>query len=83
MADFLSQTDRFVYLRVKLPRDLYASFIRKFGGTAYALRELRMQWESALTLLDYSADDRSSGSAPDQTRPADATQYEDRPSRFR
>jgi hypothetical protein len=52
MVDLISQSDRFVYLRVKCPRDLYESLSRKFGGVNYALREIRFAWEVVLARLE-------------------------------
>lgn len=76
MADLLSCTDRYVYVRVALPTPTYTRLADWFGGEQYALRELRISWQDAVRRLcqELPPDTRSdgpaspsgpSGSAPD------------------
>lgn len=76
MADVISQSDRWIYLRVKCPRDLYEALARKFGGVSYGLREMRVAWESVLACVEaelLTADDSvsstRSGGAPQPRKP--------------
>lgn len=63
MADIQSWSDRYVYLRVKVPRESFVAYQRKFGGRGFALREIRVQWQRALAVLDRSLPDQADGSA--------------------
>lgn len=49
MCNFLSRTDRYVYLKVQLPAVMYDRLLGRFGGEeSKLLRELRLRWEGGL-----------------------------------
>lgn len=46
MCNRISTTERYVYLRVSIPRERYESLVRAFGlRESQALRHLRLRWE--------------------------------------
>lgn len=42
--DLIRVSERYVYLRVKLPRERYESLLRVFGTEGRALQHLRLRW---------------------------------------
>lgn len=51
MANLLSLSDRFAYIRVSVPRADYERLRRHFAGESYALREVRLAFHAALRAL--------------------------------
>lgn len=72
MANLLSRTDRYAYVRVALPAPTFTRLTDWFGGEQYALRELRLAWHRAVLDLTReippdSADGSASPSGPDRS----------------
>lgn len=64
MANLISRTDRYVYIRVALPAPTFTRLTDWFGGEQYALRELRLAWQNGVRILCLELPpDRSDGSA--------------------
>jgi hypothetical protein len=64
MADVIGRSERFVYLRVKVPRQSFESLCERFGSMSVALRHLRLRWEQSFARVETaSLSERADGSA--------------------
>ena len=52
MANLISKTDRFVYVRVALPRPTFDALTEWFGNENLALRNLRLDWQKIVADWD-------------------------------
>lgn len=48
MADLISRSERTVYLKVHMPRELFEALVSDYHSENRALREVRRQWETLL-----------------------------------
>lgn len=50
--DPLKQTDRYVYVKAQVPRELYEALLEKHQGhVRYVMRDLRLHWECVMAQL--------------------------------
>jgi hypothetical protein len=69
MAEFLWQNERFVYLRVKVPREIFSQELERFGGDrTHTLRNFRLRWETLCGLIASNPARSSASSAPGTSR---------------
>ena len=51
MADVIGGTPRYVYLRLRVPRDVWLRFVARFATQGQALASVRLQWDGLLSRL--------------------------------
>lgn len=74
MANLLSRTERYAYIRVALDVRTFARLTEWFGDENHALRELRLAWHNGVRILmlevpPETLDGSASASGPGPTAP--------------